>query len=121
MKAFQCKMCGACCYGKGGIRVKGDEIERISGLLGITPRSFKKDFCEERNGHLSIRTGSDGFCRFYREEGCAIHPVKPEICSLWPFYPAIVNDRDNWEMAKGACPGISPDSTFEEFVKESKE
>ena len=115
-------MCGACCYGKGGIRIQEDEIDRISGLLGVTPQSLKKDFCEERNGRLSIRTGPDGFCIFYnRDVGCAIHHVKPSICSLWPYYPAIVDDMDNWEMAKEACPGISPECTFEEFVKQSKE
>jgi hypothetical protein len=40
---------------------------------------------------------------------------------LWPFYPALLKDKDNWEMAKGACPGISPYCSFEEFVRQSEQ
>ena len=29
MKAFECQMCGTCCYGKGGIFVKEDEIAQL--------------------------------------------------------------------------------------------
>jgi hypothetical protein len=31
-----------------------------------------------------------------------------------------LKDAYNWEMAKDACPGINPDCSFEDFVKESK-
>jgi Fe-S-cluster containining protein len=121
MKAFQCRMCGECCYGEGGILVEGEEIERISRFLGITASDFLSGYCEERHARTYIKTGPDGFCIFFdREKGCLIHPVKPGPCELWPFYPAIVEDEENWELAKDACPGINPDCSFEEFVKESK-
>ena len=120
MRAFECTMCGTCCYGEGGIYVTQDEIERISRFLDVNQQSFLADFCEERDGRFSVKTGADGFCILYdKGRGCLIHPVKPGICSLWPFYPAIVRDRDNWEMAKDACPGINPKSPFEDFVKQS--
>ena len=121
-KAFDCKMCGDCCYGKGGIIVKPDEVEKISRSLGLTPESFRSDYCLEMNGELSIATGKDGFCIFYdKEKKCLINRVKPEICSLWPFFPANIKDKDSWELAKDACPGINPDCTFEEFIKQSEE
>jgi Fe-S-cluster containining protein len=113
-------MCGTCCYGEGGITLQQNEIRRISVFLGIDQNSFLSGYCEKRNGRLSVKTGVDGFCVFYGGEGkCLIHPVKPGICSLWPFYPAIVKDRDAWEIAKAACPGINPDCPFDEFVKQS--
>lgn len=115
-------MCGTCCFGEGGITLRHGEAEKISEFLGITERAFISGYCEERNQKLAIRTGITGFCVFYEGEGkCGIHPVKPEVCSLWPFYPANVNDKDNWELAKDACPGINPDCSFEEFVKEARE
>ena len=121
MKPFECKMCGECCYGKGGIKVSDTEINRISGFLKITPGSFKSKFCEHRNNHLSIKAGEDGFCFFFdQEKACLIHEVKPEICSLWPFYEANLNDEFNWRLAKEACPGINDDFTFEEFVKQGR-
>lgn len=122
MQAFECKMCGTCCYGEGGILVDDREIERIAGFLSISGESFVRDYCEKRNGRLYIRTGEDGFCVFFhKEKQCLIHPVNPRPCSLWPFYPGILADPDNWEEAKDACPGINPDCTFEEFRKQAKE
>jgi Fe-S-cluster containining protein len=68
-----------------------------------------------------VATGEDNFCIFYEEgKGCRIHPVKPARCSLWPYYPANVKDRETWEMAKLACRGIDRKCSFEEFVRESK-
>jgi Fe-S-cluster containining protein len=122
MKAFECKMCGQCCYGKGGIIVEQEEIERIARFLVIAPKVFLARFCEKRNGHVYLGTGPDDFCVFFdQEKACLIHPVKPNICSLWPFYPANVNDKETWELAKYACPGINPDCSLEEFVRQSKE
>ena len=120
MKAFECRTCGECCFGEGGIVVGKEERQRISDFLGISVDEFSRQFCEERNGRLYIQVGQDGFCLYYdREKSCLIHPVKPDRCILWPFFPAIVNDRENWEQAKEACPGINPDCSYEEFVRQA--
>ncbi len=122
MRAFKCKMCGECCYGEGGITVQEEEIEKMAKFLGMTPESFTTRYCDGKGGRFFIRTGPEKYCIFYdKEKRCLIHPVKPSICSLWPFYPAILTDADNWELAKDACPGINPDCSFEEFVKQSQE
>lgn len=122
MKAFECKMCGQCCYGKGGIKVSDEAIIRISNSLDIAPEQFKSQYCESRNNQLMLVTGEDGFCIFFdQKKQCLIHEVKPEICFLWPFYEANLTDEYSWDMAKGACPGINPDTPFEEFVKQGRE
>ena len=121
MKAFECRICGQCCFGEGGIFVREEEVDRIAAFLGITPVDFTTQFCEERNGRVYIRAGEDGFCLYYdKEKSCLIHPVKPDRCALWPFFPANVHDKDAWELAKEACPGINPDCSHEEFVREAK-
>ena len=121
MKAFDCKQCGDCCYGEGGIYLEEDDIKKTSRFLGMTREAFLSRYCEKRNGRIYIRTGEDGYCIMYdREKSCLIHPVKPKPCALWPYFPAIVSDRENWEMAKEACPGINPDCRFIDFVKQSK-
>jgi len=121
MKAFECKRCGDCCYGEGGIRLNGAEAEIIAGFLGMPPESFIRRFCEKRNGKLSIKTGNHGYCIFYdHQKKCLIQPVKPGPCALWPFYPALLRDKDNWDLAKEACPGINPDCPFEEFVRQGR-
>ena len=121
MKAFECLTCGECCYGEGGIYVGEEEVKRISDFLGVSPEIFVSRFCEKRHGRLYIRTGQDGFCLYYdKEKSCLIHPVKPEICMLWPYYPAIVNDEETWEMTKNACRCINRDCPFEEFVRQAR-
>ncbi len=121
MNVFECRKCGECCYGEGGIFVDWEEIERIAHFLHLTPKAFLSQFCYERHGRSYVRSGPDNFCIFYNnKKGCEIHPVKPARCGLWPFYPAIVNDKENWELAKEACPGINPDGLFDDFVRESK-
>jgi Fe-S-cluster containining protein len=102
--------------------VQKDEIERIADFLGIDSASFVSRFCDEKNGRFSIKSGKDQHCIFFdKEKQCLIHPVKPLPCALWPFYPALLKDPDNWESAKDACPGINPDCSFDDFVKQAKE
>lgn len=121
MKAFECLTCGECCFGEGGIVVREEEVERIAAFLGLPPDEFASQCCEERNGKFYIRSGENGFCLYYdAEKSCLIHPAKPDRCSLWPFFPAIVDNKDNWELAKDACPGINPHCTFEEFVRQAR-
>lgn len=122
MKAFECKQCGACCQGEGGIHVRSDEAAAIAGFLTITVVDFLSSWCFFRHGRHYINTGADGFCAFFdRERQCTIHPVKPLPCTLWPFYPALLRDPDNWNMAKDACPGINPKSSYEQFRSQSRE
>jgi len=121
LKPFECKQCGTCCFGEGGIRVQDHEIEKIAAFLGLSPHAFITSSCAEKHGKIYIACKSDGFCFFYDPEvQCRIHPVKPKPCSSWPFYPALLKDKDNWEMAKDACPGINPNCSFEEFVRQSE-
>ncbi len=120
MAAFECRMCGECCYGEGGIFLEEGEEERVARFLSISPEDFRDRFCEERNGRVYLTTGEDHFCIFHeRGKGCLIHPVKPSRCALWPYYPANVSDEGTWEMAKLACRGIDREGSFEEFVKEA--
>lgn len=122
MKSFDCKMCGKCCYGDGGIRLTKKNIERISEFLNMPKNIFLKEYCETRNNKLYIKTGENKYCIFFDfDQSCLIHTVKPRACTSWPFYDALIKDRDSWSHAMAACPGINPNSTHEEFVRESKE
>lgn len=121
-KAFECRMCGTCCYGEGGIHLEEREIDLIARFLGKPCETFLRESCEHRNGKVYIRCGDDGYCLFFDPQKlCLIHPVKPRPCRLWPFFPAIVADEDNWKAAQDACPGINPSCSFEDFVRRSGE
>jgi uncharacterized protein len=118
MKIFECAGCGDCCYGEGGIILAEGEASRIAGSLGIGEEEFLSRYCETRHLKTYIACGPEGWCIFFdKAKKCLIHSVKPARCALWPFFPEILSSRHAWEMAKGGCPGISRDCTFEEFVK----
>ena len=121
-KAFECRMCGKCCYGVGGIFLTGEDTDRLVRHFQTTQEDFLSRYCEIRHGRTYLRTGNDGFCVFSRNgKGCAVHPVKPARCALWPFFPANVKDRDTWRLAQDACPGINPECSFEEFARQGGE
>jgi Fe-S-cluster containining protein len=120
MKAFDCKMCGLCCFGEGGIYLEENDVNRISSYLDLTPEAFVKQHGELRQGRLYVGTDDRGWCRFYGvDKGCSIHPVKPEPCRLWPFFSANIGDEGTWKAAQEACPGINPDCSFEYFQSQS--
>lgn len=122
MKPFECRMCGECCYGEGGIHLNESEQKRLASFLNMDKETFLEGYCYQRHNRICIKTGQDGYCIFFhKEKNCLVHPVKPEICHLWPFYPANIEDKDSWELAKDACPGINPESTHEEFVNQYRE
>jgi Fe-S-cluster containining protein len=120
MKAFDCKMCGECCYGEGGIFMEENEQKRIAEHLGLEFGDFLAQYTVELNGRTYAAVGPDNFCIFFRKEkGCTIHTVKPDRCELWPYFPANVADPETWDLAKVACRGINRECSFEDFVKSS--
>ncbi len=117
-KIFECKMCGECCKGKGGIYLESFEIERISKYLSVSTESFIIDYCEEVNGKKRLKISEKGCCVFFDEvQKCKVHSVKPEICKLWPFFKANVEDETSFYIAKLSCPGINKSCTHREFVR----
>lgn len=124
MKAFECKMCGECCWGRG-VSVSEGEIKKIAEFLGVEKEAFKQQYCIPTKSGYELKTKESGYCVFLKEDKrgriCAIHPVKPSVCKRWPFFKSIVSDEQEWRIAMNACPGINPDCSFEEFVRQAKD
>ncbi len=98
-----------------------EERKRIAEFLSLNLEDFLSGYTEKRNGRIYAKVGADNFCIFFKKgKGCAIHPVKPARCVLWPYFPANVADPETWNIAKPACRGINRDCSFEDFVKESR-
>lgn len=117
-QVFDCKMCGKCCKGKGGIYITNEEAHSISSFLGLDVDEFIKLYCESIYGKVRLVQGKDNYCIFYNtKEKCMIHKVKPYICKLWPFFPANLQDEQSFFIAKLACPGIYPKCTHQEFIE----
>jgi hypothetical protein len=116
---FECQQCGDCCVGRGGIYVKPQEAEEIAAFLSLDLEGFILRYMEDspQGPRLGVR---DGVCIFVEDNRCRVHPVKPFICRQWPFFPALLLDQEELEYAKGACPGIAPDCTHEDFIEAAR-
>jgi len=113
---FQCRQCGDCCAGRGGIHVKPDEVAAMAALLHMPAAEFSRCFVEASPMGPRL-TVADGVCVFLMAGGfCRVHPVKPFICRQWPFLPALLVDPDELENAKTACPGINPACSHGDFM-----
>jgi len=90
----------------------------MAAFLEIDESEFYTRYMESSS--LGNRLGiADGVCVFMEDNRCRVHPVKPFICRQWPFLPALLVDEEEFEAAKGACPGINPDCRHEDFVERS--
>ena len=116
---FQCRMCGHCCEGRGGIVVSPADLTRLAAFLHLAPEEVIKRYGEHSGGKLKIRTGDDGRCIFFRDgQGCGVHEGKPAICRAWPFFRGNIEDPASLALAKDFCPGIAPEVRHAEFARQ---
>jgi uncharacterized protein len=118
---FDCRMCGHCCEGKGGIIVSPTDLTRISNFLHISCDEFIERYGILHNGKLKIRSSDNGYCVFFVSgKGCSVHEGKPNICRAWPFFRGNIEDPESLAMAKEYCPGILPTASHSDFAAEGR-
>jgi hypothetical protein len=118
-EAFQCQMCGHCCFGEGGIVVTLKDQQRLCALLGLDLESFRTEYTLAGTEKRVLKTSGEGYCVFFRTGlGCSVHSHKPDICRAWPFFRGNLQDELSWKMAQDLCPGIAPEVGHREFVRQ---
>ena len=116
---FECKKCGECCRGYGGTYVSPGDIAAISEYLHVEEGAFVERYCRMSGNRPLLAQGETGFCIFFKEDLCTIHPVKPKMCKAWPFIEPILKDAANWHIMAGFCPGMRsnvPDKIIQKVV-----
>ena len=63
--AFDCKRCGHCCHGEGGIVLTAGDRERLAEHLGLAVEEMLERYAERAGDKLRLRIGADGFCVFF--------------------------------------------------------
>ncbi|SHN55394.1 YkgJ family cysteine cluster protein [Desulfovibrio litoralis] len=118
---FECKLCGICCEGSGGIVLSEKDLKRIAEHFRLDEKTFLSKYAEFHNAKWKIKTAEDGFCVFFKKGvGCDAHIARPDICRAWPFFRGNMIDKESFELAKDYCRGLRKDATHEEFVKEGR-
>ncbi len=113
---FQCRRCGECCHGAGGIYLQPEQVPAAAAELGLAPQEFAARYLLRRGEAWEVVCDGEGRCALLGPRGCRIHRAKPDICRQWPFFPAILRDPGAFAEAKLACPGIDPRASHEEFL-----
>ena len=119
-QAFECRMCGHCCQGEGGIIMTAKDRKRLAEFLGMSEEEMVNKFSESVNGKIRLQSREDGYCVFFNE-GCGVHPGRPDICRAWPFFRGNLIDEISWEMIQEYCPGVNKEAGHAQFVIEGKE
>lgn len=118
-RVFECRLCGHCCEGEGGIVVSPTDMARLCAALGLCEAQFMARYGVVRNGKNTVRVGNDGYCIFFVQgKGCTVHICKPDICRAWPFFRGNMLDPASLYMAKDFCLGIRSDADHAAFVAE---
>ena len=104
---FQCQPgCTACCEQKGFVYLTEDDIPRAAEFLGMTPAAFERKFVYRTRNRRRLRVPRDSQCSFLRDGGCSIHPAKPTQCRIFPFWPELLESRQEWKKTAHYCPGM---------------
>ena len=101
-----CKKCEAPCC-NGYLVCSEDEYKRIVECSG-------KDLGQKKNGYYEI-VGDP--CPYLSKTGlCTIHPVRPRICQMYPYYPDVDDQTHQIEIKlDDNCPAyMALDAAFQD-------
>ncbi|MCZ2150495.1 MAG: YkgJ family cysteine cluster protein [Bryobacterales bacterium] len=94
------------CEQKGWVYLTEQDLRNAAAFLGLTRGAFEKRYVYRTRRRLRLRKPPNAQCHFLSAGGCAIHPVKPAQCRLFPFWPELVERRKEWNRTGKYCPGI---------------
>jgi Fe-S-cluster containining protein len=112
---FSCTRCSACCrFESGFVFLSEKDASLLCTALNMEFLDFTETYCRwtpAENGEfqLSLKEKSNYDCIFWAKEpveGCTVYDQRPLQCRAFPFWPSIVDNKSNWEMAAGDCPGM---------------
>ena len=117
---FECQPgCTACCEQKGFVYLTEPDLVRISEFVGMTAAEFERKYVYRTKKQMRLRVPREAQCSFLRDGGCSIHAVKPTQCRAFPFWPELVESRQDWGNTAKYCPGIGKGPLVQiELVKE---
>ncbi len=116
--SFKCQRCKACCNNKRLI-VSPFERAQLAAYLGLSEKQFEGECLDPKSGEVRVKENGD--CLFLGPDGCRIHPVRPQVCRLFPL--GILHDEEGREFfglmpLHPDCVGLlGTDGTVEDDLK----
>ncbi len=104
---FECQPgCTRCCDVEGYVYLTEADLRSAARHLKMTRRAFEARYVFRTRHLLRLRKPRGKQCHFLVDGGCVIHPAKPTQCRLFPFWPELVESRNEWRKTARWCPGI---------------
>ncbi len=107
---FTCLGCGRCCRGEpGAIFLTPEEEDALAAFHFLEREEFRRRFETGRWERASLREKERGECVFFSssENRCCVYALRPLQCRLFPFWPSILESREEWENTASECPGMN--------------
>ena len=104
---FACQSgCSRCCDVEGFVYITEENLSRMAEFVGLARADFEARYVYRTRYSLRLRKPRGKQCHFLVDNACAVHPVKPVQCRLFPFWPELVEDSREWRRTAKWCPGI---------------
>ena len=73
-----------------------------------TPEAFIGElWVEDHSGAFVVAVEDGASCPFLSGGRCSVHPVRPEQCRTYPFWPETLASPGSWQVESRHCEGIS--------------
>jgi hypothetical protein len=104
---FQCQSgCTKCCDQRGFVYLTEEDLTRLAAYVGMSAAAFEKRYVYRTKNLRRLRVPRQTQCVFLKEDGCSVHIAKPLQCRTFPFWPDLVDDKQEWNKTAKWCPGI---------------
>jgi len=108
---FKCTSCGHCCrHEPGYVFLSQMDLDNLVQYKKISEAVFIKKYCRTVDlgitTRLSLTETAENDCIFW-DQGCTVYRGRPLQCRTYPFWPAIMSSREEWEREALECPGIN--------------
>lgn len=108
---FSCTSCGHCCrHEPGYVFLSPADLKMLAKLKKISEEEFTEKYCRTVDlgivKRLSLLETKENDCIFW-DQGCTVYTARPLQCRTYPFWPAILSSREEWDRESQECPGMN--------------
>jgi hypothetical protein len=72
----------------------------------MSKKSFIKQYVEKINGSYYFNEESAEPCKFLKDGGCSIYPVRPAQCRTFPYWSSLLRNDGRMESLLRFCEGM---------------
>lgn len=108
--AFDCSRCSACCRHEPGlVLLSAADLRLLLDHLGLDFKGFFAKYCRlvplGGGTAVCLKETREYDCIFWKN-GCTVYESRPVQCRTYPFWPGVVDSREDWNREAGRCPGM---------------